>query len=349
MKKEYFERIDLLRFPLIVLVVFIHAYTFNMVPFRSELGLSYQFQNVISNGIARSAVPLFFLFSGYLYFLNFDGTIIQFKHKTLSRMRTLVGPLIFWNVLVLLVFYITQTFHSLTELFSGDKIVRQFEFIDYCNAIIGCQKSPLAYQFWFIRDLIFVSVIVPLIYVMLNFKLKVTLLCLLFFVWFFNFVSYSIPSTVSLLFFLLGGFIAEYYRNKLFIFDSFKVYVYACYTLFLTVLALSDSFDSSYIQRINELMGVITLLCFSSQLHKNHRSKTVLVSLAPISFFIFCIHEPLLTIIKKIVLIYFDLQSAMENLLFYFGVTLFVIYIGLKVRSLITIIFPRVFYYISGK
>lgn len=67
-------RISLIRFPLIVCVVFIHAYGSTVGMAGMQIGVTNTnfaadfVRNIISQGIARTAVPLFFLISGYLFF-----------------------------------------------------------------------------------------------------------------------------------------------------------------------------------------------------------------------------------------------------------------------------------------
>ena len=77
-----FECIDMLRFPLAVLVVFIHSFgqDIDMAELHA-LGFSgmavYDYIRIlISAVIARSAVPLFFLFSGFLLFRG--GTVKRY-------------------------------------------------------------------------------------------------------------------------------------------------------------------------------------------------------------------------------------------------------------------------------
>ena len=70
-------RLKLLRFPPIIGVVYIHAY-FTAITFShgtigtEDLNPATDFIRVlVSQGLARIAVPLFFLMAGYLFFANF--------------------------------------------------------------------------------------------------------------------------------------------------------------------------------------------------------------------------------------------------------------------------------------
>ena len=59
----------------IIFVVFIHA-NINIPDSTNFLYENSAFlQYFISQGITRTAVPMFFIISGYLYFISFDGTL----------------------------------------------------------------------------------------------------------------------------------------------------------------------------------------------------------------------------------------------------------------------------------
>ncbi len=162
-----------MRFPMIVGVVFIHAYGTNAT-FEGNLsgvqqinGFAQFVQDIISQGFARLAVPLFFMLSGYFFFLRVDWSLITYKDLIFKRFRTLLIPFIFWNTLILILYWIIQKIPATQTLLSGKKnIISSYGFFDYLNAIFGIYGSPISYQFWFIRDLIILSVISPLIYLL---------------------------------------------------------------------------------------------------------------------------------------------------------------------------------------
>lgn len=113
MNRESSLRLDVLRFPLIVGVVYIHAY----VPGETARWRETSFAETamawlslaISQGLARIAVPLLFLISGYLFFLNWNLDGKSFAQKLRSRTRSLLIPFLFWNLLTLLIYSLGQT------------------------------------------------------------------------------------------------------------------------------------------------------------------------------------------------------------------------------------------------
>jgi surface polysaccharide O-acyltransferase-like enzyme len=87
------SRLKALRFPLIVGVVFIHAYTTKVLlegghqagTEHVDFAVSFV-RNLISQGIARVAVPMFFLMSGYLFFQGYDGSMRAYRRKLQSSL-----------------------------------------------------------------------------------------------------------------------------------------------------------------------------------------------------------------------------------------------------------------------
>ncbi|APW37491.1 hypothetical protein RD110_10060 [Rhodoferax koreense] len=100
---ENSARLALLRFPLIVGVVFVHAYGGSMNLSNSEISpiknspIVGFVQDFISNGLARTAVPLFFVISGYLFFLKEGWSFEHYQNNVISRVKTLLIPFLFWG------------------------------------------------------------------------------------------------------------------------------------------------------------------------------------------------------------------------------------------------------------
>ena len=97
--------IDFLRFPLIIAVVFIHCDPAPMVIGGKELveKNTYPIYSllrwIVSEEVAKIAVPLFFFISGFLFFYRSPSlTISDYVKKLKKRARTLLIPYILWNI-----------------------------------------------------------------------------------------------------------------------------------------------------------------------------------------------------------------------------------------------------------
>ena len=60
----------------------------------------------MSYGLCASAVPLFFLISGFLYFKGCESQfgLKDYMAKNRKRLRTLLIPYLLWNIFTLLLF-----------------------------------------------------------------------------------------------------------------------------------------------------------------------------------------------------------------------------------------------------
>ena len=96
--------IDLLRFPLAIMVIFIHMNpdVINLVDADFSLISGHGIYNVtgilLSHVLTHIAVPTFYLISGYLFFINFQKWSWEgYKKKLNSRIKTLLVPYLLWN------------------------------------------------------------------------------------------------------------------------------------------------------------------------------------------------------------------------------------------------------------
>lgn len=133
--------INQLRLPLIILVTFAHSYG-GVAEGYSILGSgwdSYEvLKIVVSQTLVKVAIPAFFMISGYLFFANvktFNKVI--YWQKIRRRIKTLLIPYVIWNLMMAIKL---KTFSL--------------------NIFVDPANMPL----WFLRDLIIVSLLTPIIY-----------------------------------------------------------------------------------------------------------------------------------------------------------------------------------------
>ena len=180
------KTIDYIRFPLAVLVVFIHSsqteVSMQSIDYSSLTGGDvYNILTIIfSKTIALIAVPLFFTISGFLFFLSIkQWSKHEYFKKLKNRIKTLLVPYLVWNAIVLLlalcraiyVYYTTgEVNHLLEQLSSVWGWIKPFwnqAYFGPATNAIG-QEFYITYPyngpFWFIRDLIGMCLVSPLIY-----------------------------------------------------------------------------------------------------------------------------------------------------------------------------------------
>lgn len=160
--------VNAMRFPLITLVVLFHLY-----PPEEEITSSFTSYNIIStffsaHGIARLAVPTFFLISGYFFYYHLkEWNKSVYIIKLRKRINTLFIPYILWNGLPILGIITARWLTGMTNGSSlsmikefGDSISWERAFWD-CGTIKG---HPFDVPLWYIRDLMVCSICSPLIY-----------------------------------------------------------------------------------------------------------------------------------------------------------------------------------------
>lgn len=352
--KSTSERLDVIKFPLIVGVVFIHAYDTQVLMAGQAVGVANSseisdfIRNLISQGVARIAVPLFFLISGFLFFQNFHYSITEYTKKLKSRVNTLLIPFLFWNIATLFLVALVQSIPAAQSLVSGmNAPVSTYGAYDYLNAIFGIDRFPISYQFWFIRDLIILILLVPLIHLILK-LLPHAMFAALFTLWFLDIWFVYCPSVLAVTFFYIGAYLASQSKN-LFALDKFGTKISFLYiAVLLTDVSIGYSLYRQHIHNIGIILGCISVLFLTNSIVKFPSTKRIFMWCSGLSFFVFATHEPLLNLLRKLFYKTVMPSSDLSVLLLYFLIPLLTImlcvllYLGMKKFT------PRFLNIISG-
>lgn len=345
------ERLNLLRFPLTVGVVFLHAYGGDIGTNTGMLqpgGFSELVQYLISKRVARVAVPLFFLISGYLFFFDFEWSIGKYIRKLSKRINTLLIPFLFWNCLILLLFAIAQSVSTIQVYSSGQNVpIASFDLYDYLNALFGINRFPVSYQFWFIRDLMIMVLLVPVLQLIFR-KVPIVFLSIIGLLWFFLVWPIYMPSPAAFFFFCLGAFFA-FSGQDLFAVDRYgNIFIYIYIAILLLLVLTRGSEFSGYINRIGILFGMASALYLSKLVLKLEKVKSFLLWTSGCNFFVFAVHEPTLGIFRKVSYKLLKPDSDLVTLTLYFIVPIFVIAVSILSYILLKLIAPKFLSVISG-
>lgn len=139
--------IGALRLPLMLGPVLVHACL------RPE---SSSVQFVLARVAGDVAVPAFFFISGLLYFSTFDGTFAGYFKKTGARIRSLVPPYIFWNLVAYLV--LAYAVHMIAK----PDFARSFWAVRVARR--GVATAPADGPLYFVKGLVFLSAAAPIIW-----------------------------------------------------------------------------------------------------------------------------------------------------------------------------------------
>lgn len=153
-----------MKYPLMLLVVFIHlntssAHCMDTASLTASAGkaLYYVLNILLSRNFAPLANGVFFFISGYLYFANVkELDWSSYKRKTVSRIKTLLVPYLFWNILCIGLYWIFG-------LIEGSSVSIDLSCIWVMNVAEGGFYTPIDGPLWFIRDLFVQSLLLPLV------------------------------------------------------------------------------------------------------------------------------------------------------------------------------------------
>lgn len=227
----YSESINMLRFPLAILVVFVHGFGADIdvselhASGLTGLAVSDYIRLFFSVVIARSAVPIFFIISGYLLFLKveeYNKTV--YISKLRKRWHSLVIPYFSWIVLLILwtlmfkvggILLHGKPWTGFLDYFQNNGYLHMLwdsSVWEERNTWLGIEthnSGPVLLPFWYMRDLIMMVVISPVIYWLIK-KLKIIFIILLLAIYVFDIrVSWmSGTFTCASLFFSLGAYFA---------------------------------------------------------------------------------------------------------------------------------------------
>ncbi len=301
------KKIRVLSLILMVFVVYIHAYNMsvNLQADRVLIAKGYNsiLQNFISWGMARVAVPMFFLISGYLFFFNIDADDwAQLLVKIKTRFRTLAVPFLLWSVLGILFYYFLQTFPPSQKFFSRE-LIREYTVGDYLYRIF---IDPVPYQFWYVRDLFLLSLLSPLISWFLR-EAGFRYLLVLIGLWFIEF-DYVFFRPESILFFSLGSLIAI---RKLWIlhYQMPRVYLLAFTASWFLLIGIKTylsyiSFESFWVHntliKLSLICGILSVWGYLDLRNMHKGLLHWLLFFSQYTFFLFASHEPILKIYKRV-------------------------------------------------
>jgi fucose 4-O-acetylase-like acetyltransferase len=312
---EYLRsKIKVLSFFLVVLVVFVHSYNIdlNLNTVNTDTGLNALqnhrilsfdsfLQEFLCNGMFRICSPLFFIISGYLFFVNLTGKPDDFKKKLKKRFNTLIIPYLFWSLWGIAVYFLLQSFPQ-SRAFFTKVLLRDYSIQKLLHTLF---LDPIPYQLWYVRDLAVFAVLSPVLYFVYKY-IRFWMIPFCLFMWFYDF-NFVIFRSQSFLFFTLGALISKRNEKLLDPASSGLMYVYGFLWIAIVLiktrllfLGLPNPLIISILHKIGILMGILTINHLYDLLFKNTDvAKTRAYKIVTFSFFVFTSHEPVITIIKK--------------------------------------------------
>lgn len=301
--------------------------------------------------LARVAVPLFFMFSGYLFFNRHDTfTALNYKKKLQKRIFTLLIPYLFWNFMPMF-YLLLGRFLGL-----GSEYGIEFTLMDWIkpfwNNYIperfdgeGIASYPMSAQFWYIRELIVTILLSPLIYWLIK-KLRFFFIILLSVLWINNCWFHLTGLNITALFFFsMGAYCSIYKKYFAEYLKPHTILLGAIYLVIIIPIFIAKETDWNPLRRIGILFGMAFTISLTARLVDNDKWMFNRF-LSESSFFIFAYHMLALLVIGDIISISFG--SDIMCTILYIIKSIAIVFIGLLLYYLLKRYAPKFTAIITG-
>lgn len=314
-KTRLSEAITWLRFPLIFFIILLHCYSVQRLEGNHEVYFKVLY--TFYNWIGETGVPGFFFISGYFFFLSKK----TYPQKLKTRLHTLLIPYLIWNTL-LLALYVVAYAIGYQQIINGRSLA-DYTFIDYLRlfwdrgSFDNGNFVPLLCPLWYIRNLLIMSALSPLLYFIIRYAREAFLLLTTVW-WMMTYHNAFIPQTI--LFFSLGAYFSILDINPLKMVDRRKdVFI----TLFVIFAICDIGSHTIYgtpinlqIHRLALISNILTLLLLADYCVRHHHTNEMLSNAA---FIVFCVHYPIVVLLRKFCISQFADTSDVFHILLYFA------------------------------
>lgn len=357
---NFSKRITALRFILACLVVLIHAKVNEYVTpegtfYFKEIAPNYvkAIIDALSNIIGGIAVPTFFIISGYLFFAKPKSISDTLQ----SKFKSIVLPYILWTVLVIIFYFVAQYFNY-TKSFFSKIILREWTWNDFLSAFWKSRyrdgDNPFIFQFWYLRDLIIMMIISPLIK-LLGAKVPFAYfsgVTILFMSTIIGIVPNYLNLVSALFYFSLGLFAVNHIEAVMDFVDSIRLKEFLfSFIIMLTATVYARLVDlpgNNFMYHLSIWFTILLAIKVAGIILMNGRLFLILEYLSGFSFWIYALHEPLvLTSLKKLTVRIMPMEGWFFVVQFFVDsiVCIFVLLIsGIVIKK----IMPKVFALFTG-
>lgn len=295
MTKEESDRIRIVKWIAMVMVVFLHAYT-TEVSFADGKNTAalpewlLLLETGISQVIARCGVPIFFLLSAVLLF-RADHTYGEIIRK---KAKTLLVPYLIWNSFWVAVFAVLQSLPFTAPYFSGSNTpILQCSVKEWFGLYGIGQEYPQCYPLWFMRDLMAVILVFPLIKAAVK-RYPNIVLCLGMAL---SILPVSFWGKAALAWFLIGAAVVQK-EGTLMMFDNYSAGRMG--TVYFVCTAAALFLEESIIRNISLFVGIVFWLRLSKEIYVREKLRRIFLRLSEWVFMIYVLHEMTLSSVRKL-------------------------------------------------
>jgi peptidoglycan/LPS O-acetylase OafA/YrhL len=304
-----------LRFPLIFLIIMLHCYSVQRVEGANDL--YFRILYPFSLWLGETGVPGFFFISGLLLFMSKKN----YLQKLQTRTHTLLVPYLLWNF-ILVVIYITLFVVGYPQYING-RSMTEYGVIDYIRlfwdrgSFDDGNFVPILCPLWYIRNLIIMVIFSPLLYYVIKYTRELFLIIIAV-CWMATNNNAFIPQTI--LFFSLGAYFPISGVNPLELFTKYKPFFLTTFSLFaiadiMSHVAMGTPWNLQ-IHRFALIFNIPVMFLLADWCTRHSYSSK---SLPNAAFIVFCVHYPIVVILRKFCINQFSNASDITHILLYFA------------------------------
>lgn len=246
-------------------------------------------QYLLGGICGKLSVPIFLLISGYLFFR--EGSYVLTKELWISKLKkrisSLLVPYLLWN-------FIGYIIYAIKVGFSLEDFFHSFWVIDIPGR---SGSSPIDGPLWYVRNLMIMVVISPIIAYMIKYT-KWYLILIMTILWIIQIPPFNKGIGIAFYFFSLGGYLRvfDYHVENL---QRYAKYLILAYPIYVIYAFLMQSNSNCWDFQFGIILGIVAIFSLTMHFIKcgNGNSKTTQI-LSETSFFIYCLHDLLLQFLK---------------------------------------------------
>ena len=329
----------------IVIVFFIHS-SFPEEPYKQFL-LPNVVRKCTAGIFGPCAVPMFYTISGFLFFRGVEGSKIVLK-KIRRRIRTLIIPFILAAFYYPVFFVLMEILPGVGNYIDRPSFIELFKSLTLpeilCSMFYGASDGyPWAYHLWFMRDLIIIVFLSPVV-----FFIKKWIGCWIIAVILFLYISFPSFWFLYAMFWFVSGSVV---LGKM---GSIPRWIFfpLLFLFFMMAIYRQLNGDYSYIffNVIEISMGLVSFWCLYDYVTHNHLvfvDHDKLKLACQFTFFLYLYHEPIFHILVKLLIMVLGTNSlgyTMAITLPPFFIILLGVIIGCRLRNRL----PRMYSVITG-
>lgn len=337
MNKDVSKKIAHINFILVLLIVVLHSNCLRFIGDNNCIAKMYKIISVMCD----ASVPAFFILSAYLFYRNFDFSKTKEKYK--SRFFSLVIPYFFWSIFFLIYYELVCLIPKINGLFNNT-----FE-LGKNHIFQNILMANCAEGMWFVRDLIIYIFFAPVIFAIMKNSKQI------------NYVIIFICLAINLVFrfeysnpifwlpiYLFGanlGIHNKDYDMKENIIKYKKSKLLALMILYiLTAIIVSYFEETSKMYYIYRMLSPIILLAILDLLNLYNYK---IYSIEKISFFIYCVHLPVIKVVRKLLFIILGYNSYVSIIIYVLTIIL-TLWLVQLISKIINKMLPKFYKVITG-